>query len=114
MFMALLTSLVVVFYCCVTADILTKLLQQCFLIFIVVPWLYLGNSLSQVSVYRTIGPTLVYRFCSVTFVALARFCSNFHHTLTIRHCMFYRKIGAEGSVLQELCHFVILNASCLP
>ena len=27
------------------------------MIFIVVPWLYLGNS--QVSVYRTIGPTLV-------------------------------------------------------
>ena len=45
------------FYCCATADILTKLLQQYFLIFIVVPWLYLGNS--QVSVYRTIGPTLV-------------------------------------------------------
>ena len=57
MFMALVTSLVVLFYCCVTADILTKLLQQCFLIFIVVPWFYLGNS--QVSVYRTIGPTLV-------------------------------------------------------
>ena len=57
MFMAIVTSLVVLFYCCVTADILTKLLQQCFLIFIVVPWLYLGNS--QVSVYRTIGPTLV-------------------------------------------------------
>ena len=57
MFMALVTSLVVLFYCCATADILTKLLQQCFLIFIVVPWLYLGNS--QVSVYRTIGPTLV-------------------------------------------------------
>ena len=57
MFMALVTSLVVLFYCCVTADILTKLLQQCFLIFIVVPWLYLGNS--QVSVYRTISPTLV-------------------------------------------------------
>ena len=56
-FMALVTSLVGLFYCCVTADILTKLLQQCFLIFIVVPWLYLGNS--QVSVYRTIGPTLV-------------------------------------------------------
>ena len=37
-----------------------------------------------------------YRFCSVTFVALARFCSNFHHTLTIRHCMFCKKIGAEG------------------
>ena len=57
--MALVTSLVVFFYCCVTADILTKLLQQCFLIFIVVPWLYLGNS--QVSVYRTIGPTLVFK-----------------------------------------------------
>ena len=60
MFMALVNSLVVLFYCCVTADILTKLLQQCFLIFIVVPWLYLGNS--QVSVYRTIGPTLVMIF----------------------------------------------------
>ena len=58
--MALVTSLVVLFYCCVTANILTKLLQQCFLIFIVVPWLYLGNS--QVSVYRTIGPTLVYSY----------------------------------------------------
>ena len=55
--MASATRLVVLFYCCATADILTKLLQQCFLIFIVVPWLYLGNS--QVSVYRTIGPTLV-------------------------------------------------------
>ena len=58
MFMALVTSLVVLFYYCVTADIFTKLLQQCFLIFIVVPWIYLGNS--QVSVYRTIGPTLVF------------------------------------------------------
>ena len=54
------------------------------------------------------------RFYSVTFVALAGFCSNFHYTLTIRHCMFCRKIGTGGSVLQELCHFVILNASCLP
>ena len=34
--------------------------------------------------------------------------------LNNRHCKFYRKIGAEGSVLQELCHFVILNARCLP
>ena len=34
--MALATSLVVLFYCCATADILTKLLQQCFLFFIVV------------------------------------------------------------------------------
>ena len=36
MFMALATSLVVLFHCCATADILTKLLQQCFLFFIVV------------------------------------------------------------------------------
>ena len=49
-------------------------------------------------------------FCSVTLVPTARFCSNFHRTLAIRHCMFCRKIGAEGSVLQELCHFVILTA----
>ena len=33
MFMALATSLVVPFYCCATADIVTKLLQQCFLFF---------------------------------------------------------------------------------
>ena len=39
---------------------MTKLLQQCFLFFIVV--VILGHNLgnSQVSVYRTIGPTLVY------------------------------------------------------
>ena len=43
-----------------SADILTKLLQQCFLFFIVVviPGHNLGNS--QVSVNRTIGPTLVF------------------------------------------------------
>ena len=49
MFMVLAISLVVHFYCCATADILTKLLQQCFLLFIM-------------SVYRTIGPTLVLFF----------------------------------------------------
>ena len=32
MFKALGTSLVVLFYCCATADILTKILQQCFLL----------------------------------------------------------------------------------
>ena len=68
MFMALVTSLVVLFYCCVTADILTKLLLQCFLIFIVVPGLYLGNS--QVSVYRTIGPTLVCDCCMCDQIAM--------------------------------------------
>ena len=47
-------------YCCATADILTKLLKQCFLFFIVV--VIPGHNLvnSQVSVNRTIGPTLVY------------------------------------------------------
>ena len=39
---------------------------------------------------------------------------KFHLTLTIRHCMCFRKIGTEGTVLQELCHFVILTAICLP
>ena len=45
-------------------------------------------------------------YLSVYFV---RFCSNLHHTLTIRQCMFGRKKGAEGSVLQvlDLCHFVV-------
>ena len=36
-----------------------------------------------------------------------RFCSNFHNTTTIRQCVFGGKIGAEGSVSQELCNFVI-------
>ena len=36
-----------------------------------------------------------------------RFCSNFHHTITIRQCTYGDKIGTEGSVLQELCHIVI-------
>ena len=58
MFMTLATSFVVLFNCYATADILTKFLQQCFLIFIVV--VMLGKS--QVSVYRTIGPTLVLIF----------------------------------------------------
>ena len=59
MFMTLVTSLVVLFNCYATANILTKLLQQCFLFFIVVV-IHLGNS--QVSVYRTIGPTLVFSY----------------------------------------------------
>ena len=41
------------FYCSATADILTKLLQQCLLLFIIV--VYLGNS--QVSVYIPIENT---------------------------------------------------------
>ena len=56
MFMALTNSLIVLF---IAVPLQTKLLQQCFLFFIVVviPGHNLGNS--QVSVYRTIGPTLV-------------------------------------------------------
>ena len=53
--MTLATSLVVLFNFYATADILTKFLQQCF--FFLLLLLYLGNS--QVSVYKTIGPTLV-------------------------------------------------------
>ena len=57
--MTLVTSLVVFFYCCATADILTNFYSNasCFSLL----WLYLGNS--QVSVYRTIGPTLVILSC---------------------------------------------------
>ena len=73
-----------------------------------------GSVLQEYCHFVILNAIHFYRFCSVTFVALARFCSNFHHTLTNRHCMFCRKIGAEGSVLQELCHFIILNARCLP
>ena len=55
MFMTLGTSLVVLFNCYATADILTNFYgnASCFSLLL----LYLGNS--QVSVYRTIGPTLV-------------------------------------------------------
>ena len=42
------------------------------------------------------------RLCSVTLTAFVRFCSNLHHTLIIRQCMFDRKIGAEGSALQVM------------
>ena len=44
-------------------------------------------------------------FCLILFI--------FTHTITIRQCMFERKIGTEGSVLQELCHLVILTIRCL-
>ena len=57
--MALTNSLVVLFIAVLLHILTKKLLQQCFLFFIVVviPGHNLGNS--QVSVYRTIGPTLV-------------------------------------------------------
>ena len=56
--MALTNSLAVLLIAVLLQIFLTKLLQQCFLFFIVV--VILGHNLgnSQVSVYRTIGPTL--------------------------------------------------------
>ena len=59
MFMTLATSLVVLFNCYATADILAKFyrISSCFSLLL----LYLGNS--QVSVYRTIGSTLVFLIC---------------------------------------------------
>ena len=42
------------------------------------------------------------------YVAFVQFGSNLQQTLTVRCCMLGRKKGAEGSVLQQLCHFVIL------
>ena len=60
MFMAIANSLVVLFYCCATADILTKLLQQFFFVFHCCGYTLAINK--QVSVYRTIGPTLVVKF----------------------------------------------------
>ena len=56
MFMTLATGLVVLFNCYATADIFRRNFYSnasCFSLLL----LYLGNS--QVSVYRTIGPTLV-------------------------------------------------------
>ena len=42
-------------------------------------------------------------FFSITLVAFVWFCSYlYHHTITIVQCMFERKIGAEGSVLQVM------------
>ena len=59
MFMALATSLVVLFYCCATyCRYLDNFYSNAYCFSLL--WLYLGNS--QVSVYRTIGPTLVYDF----------------------------------------------------
>ena len=46
-------------------------------------------------------PSTFYGFFSITLIAFIWFCSYLHHTITIRQCMFERKIGAEGSVLQE-------------
>ena len=45
----------------------------------------------------------------ITSIAFVRFYSYLHHSITIRQCMFGRKIRAEGSVLQELFYFVILT-----
>ena len=46
------------------------------------------------------------------FIEMLYFVLKFNTVPTL--CMFCRKIGTEGSVLLELCHFVILTARCLP
>ena len=73
------------------------------------------HSFRGVSCFQHVGDSGILSTFKVfiTLIAFVRFCSNLHHTLTIRQCMFGGKIGAEGSVLQELCHFVILTIRCL-
>ena len=44
-------------------------------------------------------------FCNIRNVCPILF--KFYNTTTIRQCVFGGKIRAEGSVSQELCHFVI-------
>ena len=68
---------------------------------------YTVFSMSVILKFRQHLRLLLYNFdsfCPILF--------KLHHTLTIGQCMFDRKIGAEGSVLQELCHFVILIIRC--
>ena len=77
---------------------MTKLLQQCFLFFIVVviPGHNLGNS--QVSVYKTIGPTLVIKtvcfygctssVCSLEYEMMVEFV----HKITICGCACTRHL----------------------
>ena len=71
MFIVCATSLVVFIYCCATADIYSN--ASCFSLL----WLYLGHS--QVSVCRTIGPTLVcfYR-AFITVIFIWRGCHQLH------------------------------------
>ena len=76
--------------------------------------------LGGVYCFQHVRDSVIPKFCQHLMIllynfetAFVRFCSNLHHTITIRQCMFDRKIGAEGSVLQELCHFVILTIRCL-
>ena len=52
-----------------------------------VPWLYLGNS--QVSVYRTIGPTLVYSGRIRTLVAMATYSSHRLIMGKVEICIFF-------------------------
>ena len=79
--MALTNSLVMLFIAVhLQIYILTKLLQQCFLFFIVV--VILGHDLgnSQVSVYGTISPTLVTEIRGLTCICLTFICTSVHCT----------------------------------
>ena len=71
-----------------------KLLQQCFLFFIIV--VILGHNLgnSQVSVYRTIGPTLVYCIFKVLFII--------QHVFSVKGGDIFSSLYKGGENLQLL------------
>ena len=96
--MALATSLVVLLYCCATADILTNFYSNasCFSLL----WFeHVGNS--QVSVYRTICPTLVYIFFLMH--SISHFAVMYSSVLSISHysiishvyCVLFAIIGSS-------------------
>ena len=78
---------------------MTKLLQQCFLFFnvVVILWHNLGNS--QVSVYRTIGPTLVF-YCIEGIVSLV---TREHGGLVVEPRTTEREVGGLIPTSAVLC-----------
>ena len=71
---------------------MTKLLQQCFLFFIVVVILGYNLGNSQVSVYRTIGPTLVSFMDSFVFKLQVLFRVDFR-SVTLDHRVQCPRVG---------------------
>ena len=47
--------------------------------------------------------------CCITYLAYILLFSNLHHPCTIRQCVCGKKRRTKGSVVQELCNFVILS-----
>ena len=91
--MALATSLVVLFYCCATADILTKLLQQCFLFFIIV--VIPGHSQVSVVLLWSLDPAQILQ-CS----GVLR-CVNSGHWSTLHTVMKFSGKQCRPSSLNE-------------